>query len=436
MIVVTCLALVGGLLAWGIAASSKTDVDNASLKDTCGANVLFLGAAGSGEVKDDNPYLGFGATVYESYRAMSRSFRPLNVVAEPVNYAAMSVPQIFKNIGLGVNDYTASESAGFESLRLQLGGWHDKCRDYRFVLAGYSQGADVVADVLADLTVSTRARDREILSAVVGVALFGDPQFNPADPSNVHQPPGSGKGAFAFPVVDRLGGIRPVWPEAIRARVGSWCLPGDLVCNSNSPDDLLKLAKVAIGGDTPHYHYVSSGLSSEAGNWLADKARNALMPPASTGPLPVITPMASSPAPPAPSTLSAVASSPARSSIRVPTKPGAATATSAVDVPAPGDGQIPPATDPGQEPLPVGASERGGVDIERYCSQGWGYHAVLRFPVAWGWRCAPRRTEAEGNRVGDQNVDLDRACAQQYIEGARSRYRQYQDPSSWFCWVA
>jgi Ig-like domain from next to BRCA1 gene/Cutinase len=95
----------------------------------------------------------------------------------------------------------------------------------------------------------------------------------------------------------------------------------------------------------------------------------------------------------------------------------------------------PPATDPGQDDPPAGARHLGPVDLDRYCGRGWGMHAVIRYPVAWGWRCSASPVAAAGLRQGDQDVSVDDACAQQYSAGARSHYRSYSDPNSWFCWA-
>jgi hypothetical protein len=74
------------------------------------------------------------------------------------------------------------------------------------------------------------------------------------------------------------------------------------------------------------------------------------------------------------------------------------------------------------------------VDLERYCQDGWGMHAVLRFPNTWGWRCSSSPIQASGTRLGDQDISVAQACAEQYGDGATSNYRVYTDPNSWFCY--
>jgi hypothetical protein len=98
------------------------------------------------------------------------------------------------------------------------------------------------------------------------------------------------------------------------------------------------------------------------------------------------------------------------------------------------DPHAPPPTDPGQSPLPATYTTLGGVGLEAYCWKGWSYHAVLRYPNAWGWRCAPSATQHDGWQQGDQDISVDDACSQQHGTEAHSHYASYQDPLSWFCW--
>jgi hypothetical protein len=113
-----------------------------------------------------------------------------------------------------------------------------------------------------------------------------------------------------------------------------------------------------------------------------------------------------------------------------------AAASSQPTAPPPVSGDIPPSTDPGQSPslLPTGATILGPVNLERYCQDGWGMHAVLRFPNTWGWRCSPSPVPASGERLGDQDISVADACTQQYGNNAKSHYRVYVHPSSWFCY--
>ncbi len=109
-------------------------------------------------------------------------------------------------------------------------------------------------------------------------------------------------------------------------------------------------------------------------------------------------------------------------------------ATPASTAPPQISGDVPPVTDPGQTPVPSSATILGSVNLETYCRQDFGMHAVLRFPNTWGWRCSPSQTKASGERLGDEDISVNQACAQQYGSGAISHYRSYDVSTSWSCY--
>ena len=108
-------------------------------------------------------------------------------------------------------------------------------------------------------------------------------------------------------------------------------------------------------------------------------------------------------------------------------------ATSQPAAPPPASGDVAPGTDPGQIPVPAEATVLGSVNLESYC-QNLGMHAVLRFPNAWGWRCSISSAQANGERLGDQDISVTSACAEQYGDSAISHYRDYYNANSWFCY--
>jgi hypothetical protein len=71
--------------------------------------------------------------------------------------------------------YLRSKREGVDALRARLAQTAAACPATRFVLIGYSQGADVIGDTLASGDVP--AADR-----VGAVVLFGDPAFNSREP--------------------------------------------------------------------------------------------------------------------------------------------------------------------------------------------------------------------------------------------------------------
>jgi sugar lactone lactonase YvrE len=94
----------------------------------------------------------------------------------------------------------------------------------RYILAGYSLGAWAVHDALHEL--GSR------LAEIAGLALFGDPKFQPGQPF-----------VRDFKSEDKYYGVaykyQPQYnsiPPALVNQTGSWCLPADPVCQYRSDD--------------------------------------------------------------------------------------------------------------------------------------------------------------------------------------------------------
>lgn len=94
-----------------------------------------------------------------------------------------------------LSNYQASVQQGVTALAADLGRTAAACPGTRFVLAGYSQGANVVGDALAGRGRATPAVAPELASRVAAVVLFGDPTFTAGEPFNVTD--GTRSGVFA-----------------------------------------------------------------------------------------------------------------------------------------------------------------------------------------------------------------------------------------------
>lgn len=232
----------------------SADMTPAGVTDICRAEVLFLGVRGSDGGPDEND--GFGATVLAAQHAMKDAFRPRTVAAEAIGYEAAGLPAAIGGAG---GSYASSRLAGVTALRTTLERWSAACPGGSLVMAGYSQGADVVGDVVADLAASASGPDDGILGSILGVALLGDPRYNPDDPVAAGRPAPGRRGVL---------GARPLFPAALRDRIGSWCLPGDVICNAGPAVDCF-----ATPGACAHFQYRERGVAAEAGAWLAAQAR-------------------------------------------------------------------------------------------------------------------------------------------------------------------
>ena len=86
-----------------------------------------------------------------------------NAVKETVKTFNLVYPASF--------DYQRSKAQGVTALKAELSKTSAACPDTRFVIIGYSQGADVIGDTL-------QAGNVPAAGQIGAIAMFGDPAFN------------------------------------------------------------------------------------------------------------------------------------------------------------------------------------------------------------------------------------------------------------------
>lgn len=209
-----------------LAGCSASVTGEGRVAPTCPA--VFFGVAGSGQgVHNPGPAavppglsaddaLQYGTTVGLLKTLLARLAGRQLARAEAVDYPAIPVSRYLGPGGLTA-DLDASEAQGVQALlgliRRATAG---TCARRPVLLAGYSQGAEVVVRTVAALSVDERAS--------VSVALFGNPSYQPGVPGD-------------FPGHTQAAGIRPTFrhvaytlPPDVRARTLDVCAPGDPVC--------------------------------------------------------------------------------------------------------------------------------------------------------------------------------------------------------------
>ncbi|WP_336662054.1 cutinase family protein [Leucobacter sp. USHLN154] len=136
----------------------------------------------------------------------------------------------------------------------------DACPAQRFVLLGYSQGALVVGDGLAEpearmvgATVGTVAE--EALERVLAVVFYGDPRFVGAEEYNV--------GSFD-PETDGLLPRPEGALDAVEERVRDYCVAGDFICQSSLDFD-----------EEPHVEYYSNGMQGDGAAFVITRLDDA-----------------------------------------------------------------------------------------------------------------------------------------------------------------
>ncbi len=227
-----------------------------------------IGARGSGQgVKDKE--LGMGPEVHDFYISLRALIGTAVVQGYGVEYPAVNVASgtgVAAALHLG-GKYTDSVRDGAKDVQARIDARHAGCKDTRFVLVGYSQGAQVMGDVL---------KHSEIRNLVAAVALFGDPYFNADSSSARGSYDSSSYGVF---------GPRDEWPSDITGRVFSYCHWHDIICNETvrhhifgtnrdvyvrSLDDLR--GRLAAHG-TPSYRLLAYGGDGDAGQAAREVAR-------------------------------------------------------------------------------------------------------------------------------------------------------------------
>ncbi len=217
----------------------------------CGT-VKFFGLRGSGE----KPWQGegMGDTVDTDKNAMARSIPGLRF--EAVDYPAIDV--LWWDPAYPAN-YVSSEWAGRDSLLKSVRNFLQFCPTTYAVIAGYSQGAQAAGDAYALFT----DEERKHIAAVVE---FGDPVFNPDKSQNLVN-----VGTYSRQlsgILLQTGYDPQTIPGKWQARVRSYCVKGDPVCNYQKRDIPPCIASLPACG---HLQYVNRGWTNMAAQWAVGR---------------------------------------------------------------------------------------------------------------------------------------------------------------------
>ena len=189
------------------------------------SSVEFIGVRGSGESYSGN--FGMGnqiGNLFERARARKPSSQTLQSYG--LEYPAINVAEWWKAIG-----YFPSVWEGDEHLEKRIKADAASCGGMKILVAGFSQGAHVVGDTIENLTNKNDAS----LSHIYGVALYGDPRFNPSDRATA-------RGNYN-PEHWGILTERGAYSSKINNRLGDWCRLKDAICQGFN------------AGDTEHHEY-------------------------------------------------------------------------------------------------------------------------------------------------------------------------------------
>jgi PKD repeat protein len=178
-----------------------------------------------------------------------------------------------------VGAYTDSVRQGTRLAREEIERAHARCDRTRFILAGYSQGAQALGDLLQ----GKESVPQAVRDLVVAATFFGDPYFNAKS--------WSGRGSFAANYYG-IFGPRAEWPGSMHGRVFSYCHWLEPICNASFRvppgiyvrNPVTMLAHVS-GHTTPAYK--DQGDTFQAAHAVAQALGLSITPKGLTGPLDV-----------------------------------------------------------------------------------------------------------------------------------------------------
>ena len=235
---------------------------------------MFIGARGSGETPQGNewnqsyyyahdPYQGMGPELWSLYQQLQQR-APAAIAFYPVIYPADAVsPELIPERHVAFYEDSVSEGTSAVVSDIEVLDRACQGQPHHFVLAGYSQGAWAIHDALHALAVA----DPSALAEISGVALFGDPDFQPFEPW-----------VRDFKWLDVAPGLAtlaaqgyPVIPRQVAARAASYCFPNDPICQG-TPWNIVAFGPacgVPYNLVCPHFDYVHFGEVTKAAEFLA-----------------------------------------------------------------------------------------------------------------------------------------------------------------------
>ncbi|GAA2249576.1 cutinase family protein, partial [Herbiconiux moechotypicola] len=223
------------------AASSKVSPPMTATEATVSpcADVLFIGARGSGESYDT--FDGYGHMVAKVRDGFVSTLRTdVRVRQLAVDYPAPPTEQAANDVRDGTNIYFDSMAEGRRKIEDVIADSQQRCPSEKLVLAGYSAGAGVVHSAL--LTFGD-------VEKLVGVVLIADPSRHKNHANAVTFGNPAKVGGLLYGLGVQFGSI----PKATRMKTIEYCLAYDPVCDVANTSLLgpafvpAALAQVAIG---------------------------------------------------------------------------------------------------------------------------------------------------------------------------------------------
>lgn len=227
--------------------------------DSCpDLRIVFARGSGGDRWSDQN-YLAFKNTIEEKIKTTNLKHDFIDL-----DYPAIGIG--LENLGVALGAYLGAGDAykfgesvdtGVKNLTAMVNG---SCKNTKYVIGGYSQGAMVISKALKKLNAER----------VVYAATFGDPKIYLPEGKGLIPPACRNQNLsdYRMYVPDcqaykgLLGAYTPYAPKSLAGRVGTWCNKRDIFCSSHlSVSD--------------HTAYVAENLYEDASRVIFDKIAQA-----------------------------------------------------------------------------------------------------------------------------------------------------------------
>jgi hypothetical protein len=247
------------LLILGTAGSPILAIKNTTAESCPDLKIIFARGSGGTRWVDDN-YQTFKTTIEEKLATTSIDYEFLDLDYPDV---AIGLDHIETSLGAlvgGGDSYTFGESVDAGVAELMRIVNNSGCKNTRYVLGGYSQGAMVVSKSLGSLN-SER---------IIYAATFGDPKIYLPEGKGIIPAACSGQNLSDYRAYvpdcqaykGLLGAYIPYEPAAYEGKLGTWCNKNDIFCSSGlSVSD--------------HLHYMADDLYEDASRVIFDKVTEA-----------------------------------------------------------------------------------------------------------------------------------------------------------------
>ena len=153
-----------------------------------------------------------------------------SLVTQIVNSSKQTVSREAVSYPATLTNYTSSESQGVANAEQELTTAVQNCPSQKQVLLGYSQGAEVVMDVIAgngETDGTVKPVSTSVSSHVVAIANFGDPGHVVGQPWDI----GTAALNGLFP---RSSAQRSLLSAFGSSKISAWCDSGDPYCASGA----------------------------------------------------------------------------------------------------------------------------------------------------------------------------------------------------------